>query len=115
MTECLVACHAAPNVVVQVFKTMADFLTSNPSEVLVIGLSNINCGDKDAARQQLLGILAASSLLKFAALQVGMGAVSSTASPTLFLGLWDARKPPQQPGTCLGTTLSMTSVHLVCC
>lgn len=52
-----------------VFKTMADFLTSNPSEVLVIGLSNINCGDKDAARQQLLGILAASSLLKFAALQ----------------------------------------------
>lgn len=49
---------------------MADFLAANPREVLVIGLSNINCGDKNEGRQQLLGVLAASPLLNYISLQV---------------------------------------------
>lgn len=55
----------------QVFKTMADFLAANPREVIVIGLSNINCGDKNAARRELIGALAKSPLLNYLALQVG--------------------------------------------
>jgi hypothetical protein len=54
----------------QVFKTMADFLAANPREVIVIGMSNINCGDKESARRELLGVLAASPLLSYVSLQV---------------------------------------------
>lgn len=49
---------------------MADFLAANPRDVIVIGLSNINCGDKNAARRELLGALASSPLVKYLALQV---------------------------------------------
>lgn len=35
---------------------MADFLAANPRDVIVIGMSNINCGDKEEARQQLLQV-----------------------------------------------------------
>eukprot|EP00775_Hariotina_reticulata_P006267 gene6267-6505_t len=45
-----------------VFKVMGDFLAANPRELIVIGLSNIQCGDKSAARQSLLATLAASPL-----------------------------------------------------
>lgn len=55
----------------QVFKTMADFLAANPREAIVIGLSNINCGDKNAARRELIGALAKSPLLNYLAVQVG--------------------------------------------
>lgn len=54
----------------QVFKAMADFLAANPREVIVIGLSNINCGDKESARKELLGVLASSPLLSYVSLQV---------------------------------------------
>jgi hypothetical protein len=40
----------------QVFTTMAEFLAANPRDVIVIGMSNINCGDKDLTRQQLLQV-----------------------------------------------------------
>lgn len=46
----------------KVFAAMADFLAANPRDVIVIGMSNINCGDKEEARQQLLQVLAASPL-----------------------------------------------------
>jgi hypothetical protein len=35
---------------------MADFLAANPRDVIVIGMSNINCGDKELTRQQLLQV-----------------------------------------------------------
>ena len=35
---------------------MAEFLAANPRDVIVIGMSNINCGDKEEARQQLLQV-----------------------------------------------------------
>jgi hypothetical protein len=54
----------------QVFKTMADFLAANPREVIVIGMSNINCGDKESARRGLLGVLATSPLLSYVSVQV---------------------------------------------
>lgn len=49
---------------------MADFLAANPREVIIIGLSNIACGDKVAARRELLGALAKSPLANYLALQV---------------------------------------------
>lgn len=55
----------------QVFKTMADFLAANPREVIVIGMSNINCGDKESARKELLGVLATSPLINHVSVQVG--------------------------------------------
>lgn len=67
------------NMYTQVFKTMGDFLAANPREVLVIGLSNVNCGDKEQARQQVLAALAASPLAKFFAVAVS----------TLMLGGWE--------------------------
>lgn len=50
---------------------MADFLAANPRDVIVLGLSNINCGDVPTARTQLLGLLAQSPLYKYLATQVG--------------------------------------------
>ena len=52
---------------------MADFLAANPRDVIIIGLSNIQCGDKVAARRELLGVLAASPLLQYVAVQVCWG------------------------------------------
>lgn len=49
---------------------MADFLTANPRDVIVLGLSNINCGDKATARQQLLQLLAQSPLYQHLATQI---------------------------------------------
>lgn len=54
----------------QVFAVMADFLTQNPQDVIVLGLSNIECGDVPTARTQLLGLLAQSPLYKYLATQV---------------------------------------------
>jgi hypothetical protein len=49
---------------------MGEFLAANRRELIVIGLSNIECGDKSAARQSLLGTLAASPLYAYLATQV---------------------------------------------
>eukprot|EP00879_Flechtneria_rotunda_P029878 GHRR01032341.1.p1 GENE.GHRR01032341.1~~GHRR01032341.1.p1 ORF type:complete len:385 (+),score=177.48 GHRR01032341.1:385-1539(+) len=54
----------------QVFAVMADFLMAHPHDLIVLGMSNINCGDKAAARQQLLSMLAGSALNKLMATQV---------------------------------------------
>eukprot|EP00878_Enallax_costatus_P015142 GHUV01015854.1.p1 GENE.GHUV01015854.1~~GHUV01015854.1.p1 ORF type:complete len:247 (+),score=76.13 GHUV01015854.1:631-1371(+) len=55
----------------KVFTVMADFLAANPRDVIVLGLSNINCGDVPTAQMQLLGLLAQSPLYKYLATQVG--------------------------------------------
>jgi hypothetical protein len=49
---------------------MAEFLAGSPRDVIVIGMSNINCGDKDLTRQQLLQVLAASPLNNYLATTV---------------------------------------------
>lgn len=66
---CGYAPAAADALASSVFNTMGDFLTANPTEVLVLGMSNVNCGSANGgvagARAELLGALAQSSLNQY--------------------------------------------------
>ncbi|KAF8065807.1 hypothetical protein HT031_002867 [Scenedesmus sp. PABB004] len=67
---CASAADPADSDPAAVFGAMAEFLAANPRDVLLIGLSNINCGDKAAARRSILAALAASPLRAHVATQV---------------------------------------------
>jgi hypothetical protein len=79
---CGYAPAAADAMASSVFKTMGDFLAANPTEVLVLGMSNVNCGSANggvaAARAELLAALAQSSLNQYLA--------SSVVGPDTTLG-----------------------------
>jgi hypothetical protein len=67
---------------------MAEFLAANPRDVIVIGMSNINCGDKEQTRQQLLQVrtahckLSSSSAMLLSAAEVQQsGSTGWSANP----------------------------------
>lgn len=92
---------------------MADFLAANPREVIVIGLSNINCGDKAAARQELLGALAKSPLLNYLAVQVGGWVWPQAAGGACRESVWCVLTCVLLPIWCVLTCL-VTGACLVC-